>query len=68
MNQSNTEHTEQVISLLTGTDKWIKQEIHIAPQIWELLQDSAQETGADISAVVNIWLAAYLTSIDNDET
>jgi len=68
MKPNNTEHTQQVISLLTGTDKCIKQKIHIAPPIWEFIQDSAQETGADISVVVNIWLASYLTSIDNDET
>ena len=64
----NNAARERVISLLSEQTEWVPIQLFIQPTIWETILDSAQETNTTAGTVVNIWLAAYLTSIDNDET
>lgn len=47
---------------------WPQYTVHIAPAIMEYIAQTAQDVNVDISTVINIWLAAQIVRISNDET
>lgn len=47
---------------------WPQHTVHIAPAIMEYIEQTAQDVNVDISTVINIWLAAQIVRISNDET
>lgn len=64
------EHVTKIAKLLSINDhrSWPVQHVRIAPEIWDFITQVAQDSGSDESVVVNVWLAAHMLRIDNDET
>ena len=53
---------------LAEAPNWPIQPVHIAPALWEIITQTAQDVGVTPSAVINVWLAGHVVRIDNDET
>jgi len=66
-NLKNARGIAELISIAEAPH-WPQHSVHIAPAIMEYIAQTAQDVNVDISTVINIWLAAQIVRISNDET
>lgn len=49
-------------------EHWPVRSIPISPEIWDIVQQTAQDTNVSAATVINVFLARAIVGIDNDET